>query len=275
MPLNNNVRPLCKQPAVPRPGGLDITADLHLLRELIKRDFVGRFTASALGVFWIVLQPAILVGVYWFVFTYMIPMRGLTAGGVSYIYFLLSGLLPWMAVNEGLMRGMTSIVENAPMVRRLPLRSELLVIVPNVSALLFETVALILFMIVWTMTHGLPSTAWLLPFALALQLALQIGISLMLAATFVFFRDLAQILGFILSVLFYLSPILYQPSGRFAKFFAWNPLTPLVGLFRSALLGSPLPDVPSIVFLLVVTAAAGIASMLFFRRVQPDLVDLV
>src|SRR6185369_17814662 len=76
MPLDNNVPPLCKRP-VSEPRGLTkITADFHLLRELIKRDFVGRFTASALGVFWIILQPAILVGVYWFVFTYMIPMRG-------------------------------------------------------------------------------------------------------------------------------------------------------------------------------------------------------
>src|SRR5205085_10487937 len=168
-----------------------------------------------------------------------------------------------------------SIVENAPVVRRLPMRSELLVVVPNVSAMLFETVALVLFMIVIAIVRGLPATAWLLPFALALQLALQIGISLILAATYVFFRDLSQILGFALSVLFYLSPILYQPAGRFAKFFAWNPLTPLLGLFRSALLGAPLPDVPSIVFLLAATAAAGVVSMLFFRRVQPGLVDLV
>jgi len=274
MALDNNVPPVCKRPSVQGPG-FTITADLHLLRELIKRDFVGRFTASALGVFWVVLQPAILVGVYWFVFTFMIPMRGIFPGGGSYISFLLSGLLPWMAINEGLMRGMTSIVENAPMVRRLPLRSELLVVVPNVSAMLFETVALILYMVVIAMTRGMPAMAWLLPFALALQLSLQIGVSLMLAATYVFFRDLAQILGFVLSVLFYLSPILYQPAGRFAKLFAWNPLTPLLGLFRSALLGSPLPDVPSIVFLLAATAAAGIASLLFFRRVQPDLVDLV
>jgi lipopolysaccharide transport system permease protein len=205
----------------------------------------------------------------------MIPMRGMIAGGVSYISFLLSGLLPWMAIGEGLMRGMTSIVENAPMVRRLPLRSELLIVVPNVSAILFETVALTLFAVVITLSSGFPRMVWLLPFALALQLAFQIAISLLLAASYVFFRDLAQILGFILSVLFYLSPILYQPSGRFARFFAWNPLTPLLGLFRSALLGTPLPDVPSIVFLLAATATLGIASMLFFRRVQPALVDLV
>ena len=245
-----------------------------MLRELVKRDFHARFTGSALGVFWVVLQPAILVSLYWFVFTFMIPMRGSIAGG-SYIYFLISGLVPWMAINEGLTRSMTSIVENAPMVRRLPLRSELLVVVPNVSAMLFETVALILFMIAVTMTRGLPPTAWLLPLALVLQLALQIGIALILAATYVFFRDLGQLLGFVLSVIFYLSPILYQPSVRFAKVFAWNPLTPLLGLFRSALLGAPLPDVPSIVFLLAATAAAGVASLLFFRRVQPVLVDLV
>jgi ABC-type polysaccharide/polyol phosphate export permease len=250
-----------------------VTRDLHLLRELIKRDLTARFTGSVLGLFWAVLQPATMVAVYWFVFTFMIPTRGIF--GKDYIYFLISGLIPWFAISEGLMRSMTSIVENGPMVRRLPLRSELLVIVPNASAVIFEVIALVLFIIALTFVRGWSHAFWLLPLALLVQLVIQIALALLLAATYVFFRDLSQLLGFVLSVVFYLSPILYPATGRFEKLLAWNPLTPLLGLFRSAVLGDPLPAISSIVLLVVVAPALMAGSMLFFRRVQPILVDLV
>lgn len=250
-----------------------VTRDLHLLRDLIKRDLTARFTGSGLGLFWAVLQPAIMIAVYWFIFTFMIPAR--QQPGDNYLYFLITGLIPWFAINEGLMRSMTSIVDNAPIVRRLPLRSELLVIVPNASAAVFEVIALLLFIAAITVINGWPHGLWLLPFAVAIQLALQIGLSLFIAATYVFLRDIAQVLGFVLAVVFYLSPILYPATGRFQKLLAWNPLTPLFGLYRSAVLGAALPAAASIVLLLVTTAAIAAASFVVFRRAQRVFVDLI
>lgn len=256
--------------------GPAIKQDLHLLSELIKRDFVSRFTGSALGWLWAVLQPAILIAVYWFVFTFMIPAPSSSGGGSNeYIFFLIAGLIPWIAFNEGLMRSMTSIVENAPIVRKLPLRSGLLVVVPNASAMIFEIVALALAIVAMTVVRGFRGSMWVLPVALAMQFSLQIALSLFIAAAYVFFRDVGQILGFILSVVFFLSPILYPPGGRFEDVLRWNPLTPLIGLFRTALLGAPIPEASSIVFLLVATCAAVTAGLMFFRRVQGFLVDLI
>lgn len=250
-----------------------MTRDLHLLRELIKRDLAARFTGSGLGLFWAVLQPAALVSVYWFVFSFMIPTR--VGGGGDYLYFLISGLIPWFAISEGLTRSMTCIVENAPMVRRIPLRSELLVIVPNASAIVFELIAFILFTAAMTFVRGWPRGAWLIPIAVAIQLLLQVGLGLALAATYVFLRDLGQILGFALAILFYLSPILYPAAGRFQALFSFNPLTPLLGLFRSAILGAALPPLSSIVLLLFVAAALFVASFSFFRRAQRVFADLI
>jgi ABC-type polysaccharide/polyol phosphate export permease len=250
-------------------------AALHLLRELVKRDFQARFTGSVLGVVWAVLQPLSLVVLYWFVFTFMIPGGRAGGSGHDYIYFLISGLIPWLGFNEGLIRSTTAIVENGTIVRRLPLRSELLVVVPNISALIFECIGLAIFLTV-IVVRGMPLRfLWLLPLVLILQLALQVGIGFFLAASYVFFRDLAQILGFVLSILFYLSPILYRVGGRFEALFFWNPLTALLGLMRSALLASPLPDVASIVFLLIVVSMVLGAGLLFFRRTRSTLVDLI
>jgi lipopolysaccharide transport system permease protein len=222
---------------------------------------------------WAVLQPLSLVFLYWFVFTRMITQGRIAGGG--YVYFLIAGLIPWLGFSEGLTRSTTTIVENAPMVRRLAFRSELLVLVPNASALIFEAVGLTLFLGFLIVRGSSLSLLWLLPFALALQFLLQVGAGFILAATYVFFRDLTQLLGFALSIFFYLSPILYPVAGRFESFFAWNPMTPLLGLYRSAMLGAPLPDVGSIVFLLAVALGVFSTGLFFFRQAQPSLVDLV
>jgi lipopolysaccharide transport system permease protein len=287
MLLNNKVQELSSvrlpslglPPSAERPRNIT-NASLHLLRELIKRDVNARFTGSALGLAWAVLQPLSLLVLYWFVFTFMIPggrlgLPGSLGGNQPYIHFLIAGLLPWLGFNEGLMRSTSAIIENAAIVKRLPLRRELLVVVPNVSALLFECVGLVLAIVFILAGGGSPRRLWLLPFVLALQFVLQLGIGFVLAATYVFFRDLTQVIGFVLSVVFYLSPILYPVGARFEKFFFWNPLTALMGLFRSALLGSPLPDSASIVFLLIAAATALLSGAFVFRRVQPTLVDII
>ena len=247
--------------------------NVHLLRELIKRDFHARFTGSALGIFWAVLQPLSLVILYWFVFTYM--FRRPAGQNDHYIDFLIAGLLPWLGINEGLMRSATSIVDNAAMVRRLAFRSELLIIVPNASAMIFESIALILFG-GFLLLRGIPlRLVWLLPFVLVVQFAVQVGVGWILAATYVFFRDLTPILAFVLSVVFYLSPILYPVAGRFERIFIWNPMTPLLGLFRSALLSTAIPGAGSLVFLVAVAAAVFAGGLMFFRRAQPTLADLI
>jgi ABC-type polysaccharide/polyol phosphate export permease len=250
------------------------TKNLHLLRELVKRDFNARFTGSALGVAWAVLQPLSLVVLYWFVFTYMFS-RGPASGNDNYIHFLIAGLIPWLGIHEGIIRSTTSIVENSAMVRRLAFRSELLVVVPNASALIFEAIGLGLFILFLLVRGTAPRQLWLLPFAFILQFAVQVGLGWILAATYVFFRDLMQFLGFALSIAFYLSPILYNVPRRFETFFMWNPITPLVGLFRSAVLSAALPAVGSIVFLLVVAVGLFTGGLLFFRRAQATLADLI
>ena len=245
----------------------------YLLRELVKRDLAARFAGSTLGRFWALAQPLGLILVFWFVFSALIPRVG--SGQESYIHFLVAGLIPWLAMAEGINRSATSMIDNSSMVKRMSFQTELLVVVPNASAVLLETIALLVALAFGTFERGFPSQIWILPFALLLQFGLQLGIGWMVAVMQVFFRDVAQILGFALTILFYLSPILYPPSPRFATIFGWNPMTPLVGLFRSAMLSAPLPSASSLVFLMVVVVSVVAAGLLVFRRAEATLADFV
>jgi ABC-2 type transport system permease protein len=257
--------------------------NFHLFRKLVARDLSVRFTGSALGVLWAVIQPLTLVALYWFVFT-QIFRGGLGARTEEYyVEFLIAGLIPWLGFNEGVMRSTTSMIDNAPLVRKLPLSGTLVVLVPNASAMIFQCVGLAVFLVVLAVRGMFPPTLWLLPVPIILQFFLQSGVGLVLAVTHGFFRDVTQIVGFVMSVVFYLSPILYPVAGRFAAVFAWNPLTPLLGLYRRALLGgipgigpaAALPHWPSIVLLTIVAFGLCLAGSALMQRAQPDLVDLI
>ncbi|HEX2122433.1 MAG TPA: ABC transporter permease [Thermoanaerobaculia bacterium] len=247
---------------------------LYLLRELVKRDLAARFAGSTLGRAWAIAQPLGLILVFWFVFSTMVP-RTFGTGREAYIHFLVAGLIPWLAIAEGIGRSATSIIENGSIVKRMAFRSELLVVVPNAAAILLELVALSIAFAFASVDLGISRLLWVLPLALLLQFGLQLGIGWMVAVMQVFFRDIAQVLGFALTIVFYLSPILYPPTDRFAAIFHWNPVTPLVGLFRSAMLAAPLPSASSIVFLLVVVAAVVSLGLLVFRRAEATLADYV
>jgi lipopolysaccharide transport system permease protein len=254
----------------------EISRSFNLLVQLVKRDISIRFTGSALGLGWAVLQPLSLVALYWFVFTQIIVIpRGPGSGEIYYPLFLVSGLLPWLGFTEGLTRSASSIVENAAVVRRLSFRSEVLVVVPHLTAMVFQLIGLAIFSIALIYRGPDFSALWILPFALLVQLLLQIGLGWIVATLFVFFRDVGQILGFSLSFIFFLSPIIYSVAGDFEHILRWNPLTPLLGLFRSAFLGAAIPPAGSIVFLMVVTSILFTFGLWFFRKAQGTMVDLI
>lgn len=246
----------------------------YLLVQLVRRELRARFTGSILGVSWAILQPLSLVVCYWFVFTHMIQ-RSPDAGSEGYVLFMISGLVPWLGFADALMRATPSLVENGAMVRRLTFQSGILVVTPCVTAMIFELVGITLF-ILYGVAVGIDlSTVWILPIALALKFALAVGLAWMLAILHVLFRDVMQVLGFLLTLGLFLSPIFYRPEGRFEQFFQWNPMTPLLGLFRSALLGEALPQPVSIVFLLLVVTGVFTAGYVLIRRAQPNLADLL
>lgn len=109
-----------------------------------------------------------------------------------------------------------------------------------------------------------------------LQLALTLGLGLILAALHVFFRDTAQVLGMVLTGWFYLTPIVYPAALVPARFQAWiglNPLTVLVNLYRQALLGGEPALVPGTGVLAVVAVVLLFVGLLLFGRLKAAFVD--
>jgi lipopolysaccharide transport system permease protein len=247
-----------------------------LLKELVRRDFQGRYAGSALGLVWSFVQPLWMLLLFTFVFSTVMQMKipGLSQRTGSFAVFLFCGLLPWMALQEGALRASTAITDNSSLVKKLRFPAEILVLAVVLAALLHEAIAAAIVLAFRGELHpgGLP----LLLLAVPLQVALTLGLGLLLSGVHVFFRDTAQVLGMAFTGWFYLTPIVYSSGmvpGRFRSWIELNPLTPLVGLYRQAFLGDSPALVPGTGVLAVVAAVLLYAGFLLFGRLKTAFVD--
>jgi lipopolysaccharide transport system permease protein len=252
---------------------------LFLLRELVKRDFQGRYAGSMLGFAWSFVQPLWLLLLFTFVFSTVLKIKVVAAGnpGGHFAAFLFSGLLPWIAIQEGVLRSSTSITDNSVLVKKLRFPAEILVVGVVLAALLHEAIAAAVFLVVLAVIGdfawgGLPMLLLVLP----LQVIFTLGLGLLLSAVQVFFRDTAQLLTMLFAGWFYLTPIVYSLGAVPPRLRPWielNPLTPLVELYRQAFLRGHLALVPGTGALAISAAVLLFAGFWLFRRLKVAFVD--
>lgn len=250
---------------------------LFLLKELVKRDFQGRYAGSLLGFVWSFVQPLWMLLLFTFVFSTVLKVSLTGSRTGHFAVFLFCGLLPWMALHEGVLRASTAITDNASLVKKLRFPAEILVLAVVLAALLHEAISAVIFLAVLAFVgeltwSGLP----LLLLALPLQVALMLGLGLLLGSLHVFFRDTAQVLTLVFSGWFYLTPIVYPLTLVPARFRGWielNPLTSLVELYRQAFLGGRMAIVPGTGILALAAAVLLCAGFLLFGRLKPAFVD--
>ncbi len=252
---------------------------LFLLRELVKRDFQGRYAGSMLGFAWSFVQPLWLLILFTFVFSKILHIKIVDADnpGGHFAPFLFSGLLPWIAIQEGVLRSSTSITDNSVLVKKLRFPAEILVVGVVLAALLHEAIAAAVFLVVLAVIGdfvwgGLP----MLLLALPLQILFTLGLGLLLSAVQVFFRDTAQLLTMLFTGWFYLTPIVYSLGSVPPRLRPWielNPLTPLVELYRQAFLRGHMALVPGTGALAISAAVLLFAGFWLFRRLKVAFVD--
>jgi len=255
-----------------------LTQHLFLLRELVRRDFKGRYAGSVLGFFWSFVQPLFQLVLFSFVFATVMKISPLGERTDNFGIFLFCGLLPWTAMQEGVMRSATAITENATLVKKLSFPSELLVLAACLAALLHQAIAAGIFILVLVLLGqfswvGLP----LLLLAIPLQVALTLGLGLLLSAVHVFFRDTAQVLNMLFMGWFYMTPIVYPMFYIEGKVFEpWiraNPLTTLVEMYREAFLGGNFAGVQGFSVLALFSGLSLFIGLRLFKSLKPAFAD--
>ena len=252
-----------------------------VVRALVLRDVRGRYVGSMFGALWSVAHPLLQLAPYTFVFATVLKVRiaAVDGGEVPFVLYLACGLFPWLAIQEGVTRSATCLVDNPTLVKRVVFPVEVLPVQLACVAVVHQLIATAILLGLMA-AFGFPPrpTLAILPALLVAQLGITIGLGWALAALHVYFRDTAQALAVLLPVWFYLTPILYPPHlvpPFLQAVLALNPLTPLVQAYRDVLLHGVVPSGAGAFWLAVTSVAVFCGGAVLFTRARGEFADLV
>ena len=215
-----------------------------LILKLAKNDFKTRYAGSYLGIVWAFVQPIITIVVYWFVFEY-----GLSAGAqlsrsgieIPFVLWLSAGLIPWFFFSEALSSATNALVEYNYLVKKVVFKIEILPIVKVISSLFVHAFFVAFILILYACYGHFPDgyTLQVIYYSFCMVM-LVLAISYTTCAVVVFFRDLSHIIGIILQVGVWATPIMWNfniirnPVLQFI--FKLNPMFYIVQGYREALI---------------------------------------
>ena len=258
-----------------------------LLRQLAWRAFAARHAGSYLGWLWTPISTAVQFVLYMTVFSAILQIKVDGLGidlarrpSVGFGVFLITGLVPFLAFNDVVMRAARLFRAHASLVQRVRMPPEVLVVGDALGTLMHHAIsfALVVVYCVWRGHLGLTGIGWIV-LGLATLVLWIIGASLCASLVGAFLPDVAEIMGLALQVVFYAAPIVYPlalvRSDVVRTIIESNALTPMVGVLRTGLVGAEPPSATAIGYLLVggcFLVWAGAASLDRWRGSIADLV---
>lgn len=250
---------------------MNLFKNLHNYREFlktsIKKEFRGKYKKSFLGVLWSFLNPLFQLLIYAIVFPLILKNNI-----ENYTVFLIVALMPWTFFNSTIIQSAACIVNNAGIVKKVYFPREILPISTATSNLInFLITQLIVFIALIVSGIGIGKSIILFPIVVLIQYILQLGLAFIFSAITVYIRDVEYIINIFMMLMFYLCPIVYEPSmipEEFLKFFKLNPMFHIISLYRTILYDKQIPDILSIFWLFVACFIILIFGYRVFNRLQ-------
>jgi ABC-type polysaccharide/polyol phosphate export permease len=210
-----------------------------LIQSLVARDLKARYRGSVLGFFWSFINPLLLLLIYSFVFTTIMPNN--TEGVQPYALFMFCGILPWTWFSASLMEASGSLIAGGNLIKKVLFPAEVLPIVSvlaNMVHFFLGLPILIFFLVIYQHFPDGSDLLWF-PIAVLIQMIFTAALALIVAALAVHFRDIRDILANLLTLWFFATPIIYpwfQPNVQaFKAFFDVNPFTHLAVAYQEIL----------------------------------------
>lgn len=272
--LSNSLRKVLTLPFT------SIWTNRNLIASMARRDVLQRYRGSFGDVLWTVLNPLLLMATYFFVFGIVLQSRyGADQSRTAFAFFFLSGMLPWLAFSEAIGRAPNGIVENRVLVKRVVFPLETLPVTQVISGLVTQAFATAIFLVALLIFRGtIPGAIAWLPVILAPQLLLTLGLAWFLSATGVYLRDIGQMIGFVLTLLFFLTPICYPetslPAGA-AAILTKNPIYAIVRCYRAVLLDGQAPPFGVLWKLWLLAVTVFFFGYLWFHKLRKSFADVI
>lgn len=234
-----------------------------LIYSLTKREVIGRYRGSIMGILWSFFNPVLMLIVYTFVFSVVFKARwdGGTDSRTEFALVLFAGLMIYNLFAECITRSPGLVLGNVNYVKKVVFPLEILSIVAMGSAVFHFLISFLVWLIFYLVFFGVPQVTLLLfPLLLIPFLLLILGLSWFLAALGVFLRDVSQIVGVMMTALLFLSPIFYPITAlpvEYHQFLQINPLTFVIEQARGVMIwGNGISWQGWVIYLLLATVTA-------------------
>ena len=254
-----------------------------LLWQFARRDVLGRYRGSLLGLTWSFLTPLLMLGVYSFVFVGVFKQRWpgtAEAGGLEFSLQVFAGLLVFNLFAEVASKAPNLIVEQPNLVKKVIFPVELLSWVTVLSGFfhfLISTGTLLLVLLI--ARGGLPLTALALPLVLLPFVPFLLGIGWLLSAVGVFVRDVGNVMTMVVSLIMFMSPVFYSVKSltnpQLQFWMGLNPLTLIIEQVRAVLLLGVWPDWVALGLYGFVACAFAVLAATFFQLTRKGFADVL
>jgi lipopolysaccharide transport system permease protein len=244
----------------------------------VQREFQSKYRNTMLGAVWTVLNPLAMILVYTLIFSQVMQSRlpG-DASRYGYSIYLCAGVLAWGLFAEITSRAQNMFLEQANLLKKISFPRICLPVIVVLNALINFGIIFGLFTVFLIVTGQFPGAAFvlLLPL-LALQVALAIGLGLVLGVLNVFFRDIGQFFQIFIQFWFWFTPIVYPASilpAELRPLLAWNPMAAVIQSWQTVLLTGRAPDWASLLPAAVAAVLLCTLGMRLFRKRAGEMVD--
>lgn len=236
-----------------------------LLRELVSRDMKLRYKRSIMGYTWSLLNPLAQMLVFYFVFTKILPLNI-----PNYVPFLFIGILAWTWFQASLLHGTGSIVDNRELIKRPGFPVGVLPTVSVSTNFIHYLLALPILFVFLLISHiTITGAVIFLPIVFVIQFIFTLSLVFLVSTIHVTFRDTQYLLGIILLLGFYLSPVFYSATSipeEYRKLYFLNPMAIFITSYRMILLEGRLPPITYLVVLGVVSLGMLWLGYVIFKR---------
>ncbi|QOJ24860.1 MAG: ABC transporter permease [Gammaproteobacteria bacterium] len=252
---------------------------------MTKREVIGRYRGSFLGLLWTFVNPVLMLSIYTFVFGVIFKVRldphnsHIHDDQFAFAMLLFTGLILFNLFSECLSRAPGLILNNVNYVKKVIFPLEILPLVSLGSALFHAGISfLVLFSSLLIIEHPLQWTVILLPLILLPLIMLTAGLSWILASIGVFVRDIGQFIGLILTMLLFLSPIFYPASAlpeAVRDYLFLNPLTLIIEQARAVILYGQLPEWSSLALYYLIAFFVAWSGLMWFKKTRKGFADVL
>lgn len=267
--------------ASPREMVASLWRNRNLINASVKREVLGRYRGSALGILWSFFNPLFMLAVYTIVFSVVFKARwgGGSDSKAEFALVLFAGLMMFNLFAECINRAPGLILSNVNYVKKVVYPLEVLPAITLLSAMFHALISLCVWLLAYCLFFGVPhATVLLLPFIIFPFVMFIMGLSWILASLGVYLRDVSQIIGVITSVLMFMSPIFYPASAlpeNYRHLIYLNPLTPVIEMTRDVLYWAQIPNLQLLVIYWLATSFIAWIGFAWFQKTRKGFADVL